>query len=409
MCKSHFKETKTELIDKTQVPPDNTPPPPPEGPSVYDKIIPESIGFTPSTSKPVMPLIQHLEEGFRTSQPRGWHRNAERRARGLHPVASPAVQLEGWERELVWLEICILSGCAGASFRQLARAWGRDKGFHTVLANFICERRGNVQRKRRAKSTQRNRSTTKKARRPPATMEPTGSQTNGTTDPAKMEAEAAAAAAAYAEEFDHFPFMSGLVEVDYDPTYGFVGEDPDAICMPVGQSLHPPGLMTTGKRGKRLPLTMGPIDNGEPVVPFHPGKVLTPETLVMDAPLQPAGSPSIAAAGISFVPTVPPGTASAVAGPGVAGTATAGMGATQGTVGSGQVPTGSEHLHLLPPTQPRLLGQVAQPHQVQPQQVPQQHQVPQHQVSQQFVTQPATMGNVPGHNVPPATTQPAPL
>ena len=43
----------------------------------------------------------------------------------------------------------MLSGNPDASFRHLARAWGRDKGFHMVLAQFICERRGDVERKKR--------------------------------------------------------------------------------------------------------------------------------------------------------------------------------------------------------------------------------------------------------------------
>lgn len=47
------------------------------------------------------------------------------------------------------MEILALSGNADASFRHLARAWGRDKGFHMVLAQFICERRGDVERKKR--------------------------------------------------------------------------------------------------------------------------------------------------------------------------------------------------------------------------------------------------------------------
>jgi hypothetical protein len=47
------------------------------------------------------------------------------------------------------MEILILTGVPGASFRHLARAWGRDKGFHMVLAQFICERHGDVERKKR--------------------------------------------------------------------------------------------------------------------------------------------------------------------------------------------------------------------------------------------------------------------
>jgi len=99
-----------------------------------------------------MPLIEHLRQGFEDStQPPAWHRNEERRARGLHPVHNPATQLESWEREIVWTEILLLSGSPEASFRHLARGWGRDKGFHTVLAQFICERHGNVERKKRRK------------------------------------------------------------------------------------------------------------------------------------------------------------------------------------------------------------------------------------------------------------------
>jgi hypothetical protein len=97
-----------------------------------------------------MPLIAHLKNGFDAGKPPAWHRNEERLARGYWPVTSPAAQLEGWERELVWTEILILTGNAQTSFRHLARAWGRDKGFQTVLAQFICERKGDVERKVKA-------------------------------------------------------------------------------------------------------------------------------------------------------------------------------------------------------------------------------------------------------------------
>jgi hypothetical protein len=96
-----------------------------------------------------MPLIAHLEHGFHASKPAAWHRNEERQARGLWPVHNPATQLEGWERELAWMEILILTGNPEASFRHLARGWGRDNGFHMVLAQFICERHGDVERKKR--------------------------------------------------------------------------------------------------------------------------------------------------------------------------------------------------------------------------------------------------------------------
>lgn len=153
MCKSHFKKTQTCLIAEPIDP--ATIPQHPEGSSVYDEIIPLSLTWTP-TNDELMPLVSHLKQGFDESRPRGWHRNAERRARGLLPVHSPSLQLEGWERELVWMEICLLSGNYQSSFRHLARAWGRDKGFHMVLAQFICERRGNVERKKRSKGSNTN-------------------------------------------------------------------------------------------------------------------------------------------------------------------------------------------------------------------------------------------------------------
>ena len=124
----------------------------PFGDSVYDLILPQSIAWNASVGD-AMPLIAHLKDGFDRNKPSAWHRNEERCARGLIPVTNPATQLEGWERELVWMEILVLTGVPGASFRHLARAWGRDKGFHMVLAQFICERRGNVERKKRVKAS----------------------------------------------------------------------------------------------------------------------------------------------------------------------------------------------------------------------------------------------------------------
>jgi hypothetical protein len=147
MCKSHFKAMKRATTPLPKV--DNTEAPPPaEGSSVYDDILPASIQYFPDPNT-VMPLIAHLKAGFDGLKPPAWHRNEERRARGRFPVDNPAAQLEGWDRELVWMEILVLTGASKASFRHLARAWGRDKGFHMVLAQFICERHGDVRRKRR--------------------------------------------------------------------------------------------------------------------------------------------------------------------------------------------------------------------------------------------------------------------
>ena len=49
------------------------------------------------------------------------------------------------------VEILLLSGGTPyANFKHLAHAWGREKGFHNVLANAVCDRRGEVERKKRS-------------------------------------------------------------------------------------------------------------------------------------------------------------------------------------------------------------------------------------------------------------------
>lgn len=166
MCKRHWKALhfpeETVVKEETQ-------PPQPEGESVYDGILPQSISYRPNMInksiipelKPgedpppppggvsLMPLVEYLRAGI--SKEAGWHRNSERRARGLFPVTSLSAQLEPWERQLVLVEILLLSGGTPfANFKDLAHAWGREKGFHHVLASNVCERRGEVERKRRS-------------------------------------------------------------------------------------------------------------------------------------------------------------------------------------------------------------------------------------------------------------------
>ena len=49
------------------------------------------------------------------------------------------------------MEILLLSGGTPcANFKDLAHAWGREKGFHNLLVSSICERRGEVDRKKRS-------------------------------------------------------------------------------------------------------------------------------------------------------------------------------------------------------------------------------------------------------------------
>lgn len=240
MCKLHFKIVKTQLITPTvrtsSITKDNTPTI--VGESVYDSILPESIGW--SNPDEPMPLIRHLKDGFDKMKPRAWHRNEERRARGLLPVSKAATQLEGWERELVWMEICLLSGNSESSFRALARAWGRDKGFHMVLAQFICERRGNVERKKRVKP-QGESAVTKKQRRAPVEMAPSGEELTNVL-------------ALDDVDFD----MIGVLEG------GGVGHDlppPAEIEDPTVNFSFVPNFSNAGKRGgkRRAPMELAPI------------------------------------------------------------------------------------------------------------------------------------------------------
>jgi hypothetical protein len=227
MCKFHFKQTKTQLIAKPLTEEDMSPEP--VGESVFDAILPASIGW--SDEKEAMPLIKHLKDGFDRLKPRGWHRNEERRSRGLPPVPNPAVQLEGWERELVWLEICLLSGCPQSSFRHLARSWGRDKGFHMVLAQFICERRGDVERKKRVKGE----SLTRKTRRVPMEFAPTG------VEP---------------------PNVMELDDVELDMFGAFDLNSSNEIEDPTVNFTHIPNFSNLGKRGRQRSMEM-------PHVPQH--------------------------------------------------------------------------------------------------------------------------------------------
>jgi hypothetical protein len=97
-----------------------------------------------------MPLVTFLRDGALRKDV-GWHRQSERRARGLFPASSLSSQLESWEKQLALVEILLLSGGTPyANFKDLAHAWGREKGFHHVLSANVCQRRGEVTRKRRS-------------------------------------------------------------------------------------------------------------------------------------------------------------------------------------------------------------------------------------------------------------------
>lgn len=120
MCKKHWKATHFPDSDGK-----DDRPPPPEGDSVYDSVLPQSIAYRPGNASnfkeealahvkgggdpfespvaplgsSIMPLVAFLREG--ASKEAGWHRNQERRARGIFPITSLSAQLESWERQLV--------------------------------------------------------------------------------------------------------------------------------------------------------------------------------------------------------------------------------------------------------------------------------------------------------------------
>eukprot|EP00977_Amphora_coffeiformis_P003066 scaffold578_cov167-Amphora_coffeaeformis.AAC.13 len=136
MCKRHWKAQnfpeepaqEPEMLE-------------PVGESAYDFLLPRSIAYRPVLNaertgpRSLMPLVEVLRDGAETKEA-GWHRNAERAARGLPPAL---------------VEILLLSGgTPQANFRHLAHAWGRERGFHHVLINTVCTRRGEVERKRRS-------------------------------------------------------------------------------------------------------------------------------------------------------------------------------------------------------------------------------------------------------------------
>lgn len=53
---------------------------------------------------------------------------------------------------VVMFETMLMAGIPYASHRDLAHAWGREKGFQNVLVSQICDRRGEIARKKRSDS-----------------------------------------------------------------------------------------------------------------------------------------------------------------------------------------------------------------------------------------------------------------
>lgn len=98
------------------------------------------------------------------------------------------------------MEILLLSGGTPyANFKELAYAWGREKGFHHVLANAVCERRGEVERKKRSDA---GRSMTEEEKSAFRTKLQKSRDKNGTSKKAKRDSEAEAEAAKEDDSLD---------------------------------------------------------------------------------------------------------------------------------------------------------------------------------------------------------------
>ena len=150
----------------------------PVGVSVYDAIIPSSFAWradggghqwstTPKAkgkgkatpkklegATEMIPILHHLAAN--EHQDPGWHRAEERLSRGIRPPKSNSVQLESWERQLAVLEMALVSGVDTGSLsahkvsKLLGHAWGREKGFHKMMVEKHCGRRGELDRKSRS-------------------------------------------------------------------------------------------------------------------------------------------------------------------------------------------------------------------------------------------------------------------
>eukprot|EP00569_Conticribra_weissflogii_P006280 CAMPEP_0171343922 /NCGR_PEP_ID=MMETSP0878-20121228/18284_1 /TAXON_ID=67004 /ORGANISM="Thalassiosira weissflogii, Strain CCMP1336" /LENGTH=521 /DNA_ID=CAMNT_0011846979 /DNA_START=21 /DNA_END=1586 /DNA_ORIENTATION=- len=109
-----------------------------------------------SRGSELIPIAQHLADNAHLEP--GWHRKNERLARGLCPPKSISSQLDTWEKQLAILEISLITGTFNdvgkngifRHHRNLAHAWGREKGFHKIILEQLCDRRGDLERKKRS-------------------------------------------------------------------------------------------------------------------------------------------------------------------------------------------------------------------------------------------------------------------
>ncbi|KAL7543126.1 hypothetical protein ACHAXR_012424 [Thalassiosira sp. AJA248-18] len=101
----------------------------------------------------LVPILQHILDNESLSA--GWHRINERLARGICPPKSLSTQLESWEKQLAVMEMALIAGTdtrhltVHRTSKILAHAWGREKGFHKLMIDKHCARRGDLDRKKR--------------------------------------------------------------------------------------------------------------------------------------------------------------------------------------------------------------------------------------------------------------------
>ena len=97
---------------------------------------PHSTG-TASIYDLILPLVQHLKNGYLAGKPEAWHRSEERIARNLFPIIYRDFPLEEWERKLAWMEVLLLSGTSPECFAYWAHAWGQEHDSRMILAQFV--------------------------------------------------------------------------------------------------------------------------------------------------------------------------------------------------------------------------------------------------------------------------------
>ena len=118
----------------------------PVGESAYDSLLPRSIAYRPvpttadgdiNSTRTLMPLVQALKEGAETKEI-GWHRNAERAARGLPPVENISNHMEPWEKQLVsTMQNALCFICFPFFVRKSPDSWNH---LHTAFPTFATHR-----------------------------------------------------------------------------------------------------------------------------------------------------------------------------------------------------------------------------------------------------------------------------